>query len=108
MGIILYPLAQLVNFIFTPIAMLWAIIRADNKDKYFMQVDRAIDIKGNITSQYMFNDCLINNDGYKFGVEGETISYVLSMNRYKNTLTKMGKFWVWILINIFHDPAFKK
>ncbi len=106
MGVILYPIAFILNIIATPIAIIWGMFRCENISNYFYKIDVSIDVKGNIVAQYLFNDILIKSDGYKFGTEGETISYVLNVNLKNNTLTEKGKFVSLILKNKFKDSAF--
>ena len=50
-----------------------------------------IDMTGNSTCRYFFNDILIKPNGYQFGKDVETISSVLGKNYEANTLLFMGK-----------------
>jgi 8-oxo-dGTP diphosphatase len=106
MGIILYLVSYILNFIFTPFVIIYTLCRKWNTDYYFTQIAIATDKKGNIICQYLFNDILIKKDGYKFGQDGETISFVLDKNFQEKSLTLLGSGLSYILRKL-KDPAFK-
>lgn len=74
-----------------------------------------IDIFGNITMQIPFNRLLITNDGYSFGDRNDTISFVLGINKLKNTLSSKGVILCNILdwfdtdhcLNTVNDKVYK-
>ena len=45
---------------------------------------------GNVILAPLFNKIMIKRNGYKFGDEDETISYVLGRNQITETLSKCG------------------
>jgi hypothetical protein len=63
----------------------------------FYMIAYAIDQLGNVVCQFLFNDCMVKKDGYKFGNPDKTISYVLGINKEKDTLTGFGGLIVAIL-----------
>ena len=92
MGIILFIIARILQWILTPVFFLYAIIRLRNVKKiseYFHKVALGIDQLGNVMGGPIMNDVLITKDGYKFGNEDETISHVVGKN-YPLTLTWTG------------------
>lgn len=100
MGILLAFISCLLAALLIPIGILWECItlRAfDPISNYFLNIAIAIDEMGNVSCQGMFNYFLIKKTGYKFGTIGETISGVLGVNQYYNTLTYLGKGIAWIL-----------
>lgn len=68
-----------------------------NKKGYFRSSALTIDKLANREFRTLWNKTLILANGYQFGKESETISSVLGKNILKKTLTKTGKFLVFIL-----------
>lgn len=64
---------------------------------YFRDSALTLDRLANREFRTLWNKTLINKDGYKFGNIEETISGVLGKNIQIKTLSKTGKFLVWIL-----------
>lgn len=93
MGFLLFVIALILIFILTPINY-WFV---DDREGYFKSTARNLDIFGNREFRAFWNKILIIEEGYKFGVEGETISSALGKNLKNNTLTKAGRLLVWIL-----------
>ncbi len=92
MGIILFIIARILQWILTPVFFLYAIVRLGNLNKiseYFKTVAISIDQLGNVMGGPIMNDFLITKDGYKFGNPDETISKILGKN-YPLTLTWLG------------------
>ena len=52
----------------------------------------SIDILGNVVCSALFNQVLINKNGYKFGNRKETISSVIGKKKRAGTLSKTGLF----------------
>lgn len=50
----------------------------------------SIDVLGNVVCSELFNQVLINKNGYKFGNRKETISSCIGKNKRADTLTKIG------------------
>jgi len=57
---------------------------------YFLTIALSIDQLGNVILAPLFNAIMIKRNGYKFGDEDETISYVLGRNQITETLSKCG------------------
>lgn len=57
---------------------------------YLLTISLSIDQMGNVILAPLFNRIMIKRNGYKFGDEDETISYVLGRNQITETLSKLG------------------
>lgn len=57
---------------------------------YLLTIALSIDQMGNVILAPLFNAIMIKRNGYKFGDEDETISYVLGRNQITETLSKCG------------------
>lgn len=57
---------------------------------YFLTIALSIDQLGNVILAPLLNKIIIKRNGYKFGDEDETISYVLGRNQITETLSKCG------------------
>ena len=68
-----------------------------NTDGYWQSTAKNIDIWANKEFRATWNAKLIIPSGYKFGIEGETISSALGKNELMGTLTKEGKILVKML-----------
>ena len=68
-----------------------------NTDGYWQSTAKNIDIWANKEFRATWNAKLIIPSGYKFGIEGETISSALGKNQLTGTLTAEGKRLVKIL-----------
>ena len=109
---ILFVIALILGLIIIPIGMIYSfivlVIRFKGRtliriiNRLFFLLAYSIDQFGNVSCQYLFNDILIKNDGYKFGDPDETISSVLGHNKKQKTLTRFGKIIVFLLNTI--DP----
>lgn len=98
---ILVILALFIFIMIAPIGILWQCIRhLSDIPNYFFNIALSIDQAGNVISKKMFDDILINKDGYRFGNPDETISSVLGKNKQYNTLTILGKMLAGFLNNI--------
>ncbi|MCX8472873.1 MAG: hypothetical protein ORN85_04410 [Sediminibacterium sp.] len=87
----------LLFFITVPFGLVYAIFALifRRSFKFFgnfvLKIAIVLDILGNVTMQFIFNDYLITKDGHKFGEINETISSVLGKNQLMGTLKKPGK-----------------
>jgi len=100
-NLLLAIVAKVLSLVLTPISIGYAVIRvvvfAPRGTKiallsqYFLDMAIMIDMTGNSTCRYFFNDILIKPNGYQFGKDVETISSVLGKNYEANTLLFMGK-----------------
>ena len=68
-----------------------------NVKGYFRSTALSIDIWANKEFRTLWNAQLRTEEGYEFGVIGETISSTLGKNQRDGTLTKKGKILVAIL-----------
>lgn len=66
-------------------------------DGYFRNTALNIDIWANREFRAFWNEAMKKENGYQFGVVGETISSALGKNERDNTLTNYGKILVKIL-----------
>ena len=62
---------------------------------------------GNVILAPLFNQIMIKRNGYKFGDEDETISYVLGRNQITETLSKCGNLLANFLDWIDHNHCAK-
>lgn len=70
---------------------------------YWQSTAKNIDIWANKEFRATWNAKLIIPSGYKFGIEGETISSALGKNELMGTLTKEGEILVKILNKLEKD-----
>ncbi len=107
MGVILLLIAVLLSILLFPIGWIYTFITFRAKpgrlNLYAKTIALSIDQLGNVVLSNLFNDLLIQSNGYKFGNEDETISKVLGVNKYHKTLKPWG---VW-LSNVLNriDPG---
>lgn len=94
-------LAIVLALVIAVVAIPWAIVRTifrgPGLSAYFRDCALSIDITGNVIFQHMFNDIMIPPDGYRFGKEGDTISYVLGHNKVHDKLYLPGKWLAAVL-----------
>lgn len=62
-----------------------------NKKGYFKSTAISIDIFANVEFRTLWNLVFVKQMGYKFGLQGETISSALGKNQRDKTLTKFGR-----------------
>ena len=74
---------------------------------YWQSTAKNIDIWANKEFRATWNAKLIIPSGYKFGIEGETISSALGKNELMGTLTKEGKILVKILNKLEKNHCIK-
>jgi hypothetical protein len=103
MGGLLFAIAYI---LFLPLTLINYLF-VKNKKEYFKSSAISLDRFGNREFRTLFNKVLITENGYQFGDIGETISSVLGKNERDNTLTKAGKFLVYILDKLDKNHAFK-
>lgn len=82
----------------------YAVVRSGG---YFLSTALSLDIWGNREFRTLFNATLIKPNGYKFGIQGETISSVLGKNKLKGTLSTTGKVLAFILDTIDKNHCIK-
>ncbi len=104
-SMVLLIISFLLIFITVPFGLIYGVIALlfRRSFKFFgdfvLKVAIVLDILGNVTMQFLFNDLLITKDGYKFGEVNETISNVLGKNQLMGTLKKPGKILIkWLEI----------
>jgi len=93
--ILLLPLT-IINFFFVK-----------NKSGYFKSTGINIDKFANREFRAMWNKVLIEEDGYQFGNDRETLSSALGKNQRDRTLKLIGAILVWILDKIEKDHCIK-
>ena len=100
MGNFLLFLISIILFtIIWPIGFIWSLIDwifhpskiGDKAGRLFRAVALSIDMLGNVSCRWLFDDLLITKDWYKFGIPAETISSVLGKNNQNKTLKPLGK-----------------
>lgn len=74
-----------------------------HKKGYFRSSALNLDVFANREFRTLWNKVLITDEGYQFGVTGETISSALGKNELKGTLKRTGKVLVDILNFIDKD-----
>lgn len=107
MGFILFIVAAVLTAIFGSIGLIISVVvhlvtlrfkdGLKAIDDLFLTLAITIDQLGNVLCATLFNNILIKINGYKFGSRLLTVSYVLGMNKRKNTLTWLGKALVFLL-----------
>jgi len=93
-NIILLILALLLAVVLFPFGWLHGLITfrlsISRLSHYLLTISLSIDQMGNVILAPLFNRITIKRNGYKFGDEDETISYVLGRNQITKTLSKLG------------------
>lgn len=93
-NIILLILALLLAVVLFPVGWVHGLITLrlsiSRLSHYFLTIALSIDQLGNVILAPLFNQIMIKRNGYKFGDEDETISYVLGRNQITETLSKLG------------------
>lgn len=87
--VLLLLLAIVLGMILLPIGFIVAMFYKGRRELLF-KIAVSIDQLGNVVCSQLFNAVLINNEGYKFGDEDETISSVLGKNKVRGTLSWLG------------------
>ena len=104
MGVILFLIARILQWLLQPLFFIYAIIRLANFKKistYFKNVAFSLDQLGNVMGAPIMNDVLLKRSPAKlYGNEDETISHVTGVNYLANKLTIFGKALAWILNKI--------
>lgn len=119
MGILLYILSIILSLILLPVGIIFGLIQAIYKKKFFktglpnidkkcLRLATGVDIFGNVACVELFNAVLITKQSkYKFGKHGETISEVIGYNLVCGTLTKTGRILNSVLNFFEKDHALK-
>lgn len=93
-NIILLILALLLAVVLFPIGWVHGLftikLSISRLSHYLLTIALSIDQMGNVILAPLFNKIMIKRNGYKFGDEDETISYVLGRNKITETLSKLG------------------
>lgn len=104
MGIILFLVAKILQWLLSPLFFIYAVIRLRNFKKistYFIDVAFGIDQLGNIMGGPIMNDVLLKKDPIKlYGNPDETISHVTGVNYVSQKMTWCGKLVARILNNV--------
>ena len=104
MGILLFIVAIIFQWLLTPLFMLYAILRLGSFRKiseYFHNSAFGIDQLGNIMGAPIMNDLLLKKDAIKlYGDVDQTISHVTGVNYIENKMTWMGRLIARILNNV--------
>lgn len=91
---ILLVLALILAVVLFPIGWVYGLVTLRlslaRLSHYFLTIALSIDQMGNVILAPLFNKIMIKRNGYKFGDEDETISYVLGRNQITETLSKFG------------------
>lgn len=103
LGFILFITAYL---LFWPLSLI-NFFYVENKKGYFKSSALSLDIYANREFRTLWNKTLRMDSGYKFGAENETISSALGKNQRDKTLTRTGKFLVFILDFLDKNHCFK-
>lgn len=111
MGIILFIVARLLQWLLTPLFFIYVLITRFNfksLSDYFHKVAFGIDQLGNVMGGPIMNDFLLKkNPPLNYGNPDQTISYVTGINYKAGTLTFLGKFIAKILNFIDKDHVQK-
>lgn len=119
MGVLLWILSLILSLVLLPVGIIFGLIQAIYKKKFFktgipnidkkcLRLATGVDIFGNVACVELFNAVLITKDSkYKFGKHGETISEVIGYNLVCGTLTRTGKLLNSILDFIEKDHCLK-
>lgn len=97
LGLLLLIIAVLLILPLSLVNMIFVYKKYNSIDGYFKNTALNIDIWANREFRAFWNGAMRKEDGYQFGVIGETISSALGKNQRDKTLTKCGKILVAIL-----------
>lgn len=103
---LLFPLGLIVTFFINLYKRRWQ-FSFKRLDRQLLSIATSIDASGNVVCKDLFNLALIKKGGYEFGRRKETISSVLGKNQRDYTLTKTGKFVVFVLDKIEDNHCLK-
>lgn len=97
-GFLLFWVAFSLFLPLTLINYVLVVIKADDHGKgYFLNTATNLDKFANQEFRMLWNTTMINKDGYRFGLIGETISSVLGKNKVAGTLSVTGRVLASIL-----------
>lgn len=105
-GFILFTVALILGVVLLPTLFIASLFMQSWRDlnAYLLRNAISIDQHGNSVGGPVFNALLINSKEYhRFGSPDDTISYVMTINKHHNNLTKVGKILDAILN--FIDPG---
>ncbi len=111
-GILLFIISIILFITTTPFGLVYGMGYSIYKrflkglGNFYLEIAISIDQLGNVIMQHILNALWLKKGGYKFGNKDETISSVLGKNELQNTLTKFGKFVVYILDKIDEGHVF--
>ena len=103
MGFFLFLVAYILFF---PLSIINYLV-VKNKKGYFKSSAINLDKFGNREFRTLLNLTLKIESGHEFGNINETISGVLGKNERDNTLTKIGRYLVWLLDKLDDNHAKK-
>ena len=96
-GLILLIVAVVLILPLTLVNMIFVAKKYKSIDGYFINTALNLDIWANVEFRAFWNGAMRKENGYQFGVIGETISSALGKNERDGTLTFCGKILVSIL-----------
>lgn len=96
-GLLLLIIAVVLILPLILVNMIFVYKKYKSIDGYFRNTALNIDIWANREFRAFWNGAMRKENGYQFGVVGETISSALGKNERDNTLSKKGKLLVAIL-----------
>jgi len=106
MAVFLFPLGLLITFVINLYKRRWK-FSFKRLYRQFLSIATSVYTSGNVICKDLFNLILIEKGGYQFGNRKETISSALGKNLSDNTLTKAGKFVVFVLDKIEDNHCLK-
>jgi hypothetical protein len=93
-------LALVLLGVFALFGFVYSLFTTVNDYRYLYEIACSLDALGNVIMGPLFNRIWRTENGYKFGSYKETISKVLGVNKYYNTLTRHGRWWADVLNKI--------
>lgn len=106
-GLLLFVVALLITIPFVALSLVVTPLKfiltlrlqsgLDQLGAFFKRLAVSIDQFGNAATASLLDFFLIKPNGFKFGHEDDTVSYILGRNKYKKTLTLLGRFIVYVL-----------
>ena len=110
MGVILFIIASVLKWFFTPIGYIYGFIRSitlKELSEWHRDLALSKDRYGNVLLKHLNNDISISKEGYKFGNGKETMRSVYGKNKLKKTLLMLGRLVAKILNDIEKDHVEK-
>ena len=107
--ILLFIISVVLFTLIAPFAFLYGLsVKHRSFKGYLLNIAISVDQTGNVTCAPLFDDILIKGEeAYRFGNIDETVSSVLGKNKYRGTLTWLGRAISWVLNKIEKDHVEK-